>query len=106
MSVQCEATAKRSVSATMGLFENYLSLWLFLCIIAGISLGHFLPSVFHSIGKIEVAQINLPVAVLVWLMIIPMLLYRGILCYCLYHFTLLPRISRMTALYWPGCEHL
>ena len=74
MSVQCETTAKRSVSATMGLFERYLSLWVFLCIIAGISLGHFLPSVFHSIGKIEVAQINLPVAVLVWLMIIPMLL--------------------------------
>jgi len=74
MSAQCETAAKKSAGATMGLFERYLSLWVFLCIIAGIGLGHFFPSAFHSIGMIEVAQINLPVAVLVWLMIIPMLL--------------------------------
>lgn len=74
MSVQCETTAKKSASASMGLFERYLSLWVFLCIITGISLGHLLPSGFQSIGQIEIAQINLPVAFLIWLMIIPMLL--------------------------------
>jgi ACR3 family arsenite transporter len=74
MSVQCEITANKSTGASMGVFERFLSLWVFLCIIAGISLGHLLPSVFQSIGEIEIAQINLPVALLVWLMIIPMLL--------------------------------
>ncbi len=58
----------------MGLFERYLTLWVALCIIAGIVLGEAFPSTFQSIGGIEVARINLPVAVLVWLMIIPMLL--------------------------------
>ncbi len=58
----------------MSLFERFLSLWVALCIVAGIALGHFFPGLFHVIGRAEVAQINLPVAVLVWLMIIPMLL--------------------------------
>jgi ACR3 family arsenite transporter len=58
----------------MGLFERYLTLWVFLCIIIGITLGHFFPSVFKLFGRMEIAHINLPVAVLVWLMIIPMLL--------------------------------
>ena len=58
----------------MGLFERYLTLWVALCIVAGITLGHFFTDLFRSVGKIEVAQVNLPVAVLVWLMIIPMLL--------------------------------
>ncbi len=74
MSVQCETSAKKSAGAEMGLFERYLSLWVALCIVAGISLGHFFPTVFQSVGKLEIAQINLPVAVLLWLMIIPMLL--------------------------------
>mgnify|MGYP001816584815 CR=1 FL=1 len=74
MSVQCETTAKKSASASMGLFERYLALWVFLCFITGICLGHLLPSGFQSIGQIEIAQINLPVAFLIWLMIIPMLL--------------------------------
>ncbi|HFQ13427.1 MAG TPA: ACR3 family arsenite efflux transporter [Gammaproteobacteria bacterium] len=58
----------------MGFFERYLSAWVFLCIIVGIVLGHFFSGVFHLIGALEVAEVNLPVAVLVWLMIIPMLL--------------------------------
>lgn len=74
MSAQCETTAKKSAGAAMGVFERYLSLWVFLCIIAGIALGNQLPALFQNLGRIEVAQINLPVAVLVWLMIIPMLL--------------------------------
>ena len=57
----------------MSLFERYLTLWVFLCIVAGIALGHFMPGVFGAISGMEVAQVNLPVAVLIWLMIIPML---------------------------------
>lgn len=58
----------------MSIFERYLTLWVGLCIIGGITLGHFFPDVFQAIGGLEVAHINLPVAILVWLMIIPMLL--------------------------------
>jgi len=58
----------------MGFFERYLTLWVFLCIIAGIALGHWFPLPFQALGRMEVAQVNLPVAVLIWLMIIPMLL--------------------------------
>ena len=65
---------KKSLSQSMGAFERYLSLWVFLCIIIGISLGHFFPTLFQSIGEMQIAQINIPVAVLVWLMIIPMLI--------------------------------
>ena len=58
----------------MNLFERYLTVWVFLCIIVGVLLGQFLPSVFHAIADIEVARVNIPVGVLVWVMIIPMLL--------------------------------
>ncbi len=58
----------------LGPFERFLSVWVALCIVAGIALGHFLPAPFQAIGRAEVAQVNLPVAVLIWLMIIPMLL--------------------------------
>jgi arsenite transporter len=74
MSVQCEITAKQSASAAMGLFERYLTLWVALCIIAGIGLGHWFPLPFQTLGRLEIAQVNLPVAILIWLMIIPMLL--------------------------------
>lgn len=57
----------------MSTFERYLTVWVALCIAAGVALGHFVPGIFHSIGSAEVAQVNLPVAVLIWLMIIPML---------------------------------
>ena len=55
----------------MSTFERYLTLWVALCIGAGITLGHFLPSVFQAIGSVEIARVNLPVAVLIWFMIIP-----------------------------------
>ncbi|MFZ5789970.1 MAG: ACR3 family arsenite efflux transporter [Pseudomonadota bacterium] len=58
----------------MSLFERYLTLWVALCIVAGIALGHLLPGLFHAIGSAEVAHVNLPVAALIWLMIIPMLM--------------------------------
>jgi ACR3 family arsenite transporter len=58
---------------TMSVFERFLTLWVALCIVAGVMLGHFLPNIFHAIGAMEIAHVNLPVAVLIWLMIIPML---------------------------------
>lgn len=58
----------------MTTFERYLSLWVALCIVAGITAGHFLPAFFAAVGSAEIARVNMPVAVLVWLMIIPMLL--------------------------------
>ncbi len=58
----------------MNLFERYLTLWVGLCIIAGVLLGQFLPVVFQVIAGLEVARVNMPVGILVWVMIIPMLL--------------------------------
>ena len=57
----------------MSAFERYLTVWVGLCIVVGIALGHFFPAVFQIIGSLEIAKVNLPVAVLVWLMIVPML---------------------------------
>ena len=74
MSAQCEVTAKKASGKPIGFFERYLSLWVLLCIVAGIGLGQIIPGLFRFLGHLEVAQINLPVAVLIWLMIIPMLL--------------------------------
>ncbi|MCX5477683.1 ACR3 family arsenite efflux transporter [Kaistia geumhonensis] len=58
----------------MTLFERYLTVWVALCIVAGVALGHLFPGLFHAIGAAEIAKVNLPMAVLIWLMIIPMLL--------------------------------
>ena len=58
----------------MSTFERYLTVWVALCIVVGIALGHYIPGVFQAVGKAEVAQVNMPVAVLIWLMVIPMLL--------------------------------
>ncbi|MHB1237085.1 MAG: ACR3 family arsenite efflux transporter [Gallionella sp.] len=58
----------------MNLFERYLTVWVGLCIIIGVLLGQFLPGVFHLIAGLEIARVNIPVGVLVWVMIIPMLL--------------------------------
>src|SRR5450830_639882 len=74
MSAQCEVTGKRAAGAPMSVFERYLTVWVFLCIVAGIALGQGLPDVFQAIGRMEVAKVNLPVGVLIWVMIIPMLL--------------------------------
>jgi ACR3 family arsenite transporter len=62
-------TAKR-----MDFFERYLTVWVFVCIGTGILLGHTLPGVFQRIGEMKAAEVNLPVAVLIWVMIVPMLL--------------------------------
>jgi ACR3 family arsenite transporter len=64
----------KSAAPAMGVFERYLTLWVALCIIVGIALGQAAPVIFHAIGEATIAQVNLPVAALVWLMIIPMLL--------------------------------
>ena len=59
--------------APMSVFERYLTAWVFLCIVAGIALGQLLPGVFQAIGHMEMAKVNLPVGLLIWVMIIPML---------------------------------
>jgi ACR3 family arsenite transporter len=74
MSARCDITAKRSTGAAMGFFEHYLTLWVFLCIVAGIVLGRLFAGAFQAVGSLEIARINLPVAVLIWLMVFPMLL--------------------------------
>lgn len=58
----------------MNLFERYLTVWVGLCIIAGVLLGQLMPGVFQAIASLEIAKVNIPVGVLVWVMIIPMLL--------------------------------
>jgi len=65
--------SKPSAGAAMSVFERYLTVWVFLCILAGIALGQFLPGVFQAVGRMEFAQVNLPVGLLIWVMIIPML---------------------------------
>lgn len=73
MSAQCEVTAKAAAGAPMSVFERYLTVWVFLCIVAGIAAGQLAPGLFQGIGRLEVAQVNLPVGLLIWVMIIPML---------------------------------
>jgi ACR3 family arsenite transporter len=58
----------------VSIFERFLTLWVALCIIVGVGLGHIMPGVFATVASWEVAKVNLPIAVLIWLMIIPMLL--------------------------------
>ena len=58
----------------MNIFERYLTVWVGLCILAGVLLGQFMPGVFQAIAGLEIARVNIPVGVLVWVMIIPMLL--------------------------------
>jgi ACR3 family arsenite transporter len=74
MNMPREVGAKGTTASAMNLFERYLTLWVGLCIVAGIVLGHGFPTLFQAVGQMEVAKVNLPVAVLIWLMIIPMLL--------------------------------
>jgi ACR3 family arsenite transporter len=68
------APGDMAIKPAMTLFERFLTLWVGLCIVAGVALGHWLPGPFQAIGRLELAQVNLPVALLIWLMIIPMLL--------------------------------
>jgi len=64
----------RDAKPAMSLFERYLSVWVGLCIIVGIVLGAVVPGLFQTVAGAEIARVNLPVALLIWLMIIPMLL--------------------------------
>jgi ACR3 family arsenite transporter len=74
VTAQCELTGRRVVRASLNGFERYLSVWVFACIVIGIVLGQFFPSVFQVLGTLEVAKVNLPVGILIWIMIIPMLM--------------------------------
>ena len=71
--VQCETIARHAAGTPMSVFERYLTLWVGLCIVAGVAVGQWLPDVFQAIGRMEVARVNLPVGQLIWVMIIPML---------------------------------
>jgi ACR3 family arsenite transporter len=66
-------TAISAARPAIGFFERYLTVWVALCIVGGILAGQLLPQVFQAIGRMEVAHVNLPVGVLIWVMIIPML---------------------------------
>lgn len=70
MSATCDAKSQPAI----GFFERYLTAWVALCILVGIGLGQGLPELFKAIGAMEVARVNLPVGLLIWVMIIPMLL--------------------------------
>jgi len=74
MAVAQAVRARRPEGAVLGVFERWLSLWVALCIVAGIALGQLLPGLFQAIGRMEVAQVNLPVGLLIWVMIVPMLM--------------------------------
>ena len=65
---------RRAAAPALGTFERYLTLWVALCIVAGIILGQLFPSPFQALGRMTAAEVNIPVAVLIWLMIVPMLL--------------------------------
>jgi arsenite transporter len=67
-------TLGTACGASLGIFERYLTLWVALCIVAGIALGRLVPMPFQLLGRATIAEVNIPVAVLVWLMIVPMLL--------------------------------
>ena len=67
-------TGRPRARPVLGTFERYLTVWVALCIIVGIVLGRLLPAPFQTLGRMTVAQVNIPVAILIWLMIVPMLL--------------------------------
>jgi ACR3 family arsenite transporter len=74
VNAQFEIAAKGVSGAPLNFFERYLTAWVAICIVIGIGLGQGLPGVFQSVGAMEVAKVNLPVGLLIWVMIIPMLL--------------------------------
>lgn len=74
MTTGTEAAGLAPTVSAMSGFERYLTLWVLLCIVIGIALGQFAPGAFQAIGRLEVAQVNLPVGLLIWIMIVPMLL--------------------------------
>jgi ACR3 family arsenite transporter len=74
MSASAHTRARQCTAAPLSVFERYLTLWVALCIVAGIVIGQVLPAPVQAIGRMEVARVNLPVGLLIWVMIIPMLL--------------------------------
>ncbi|MET3441496.1 ACR3 family arsenite transporter [Variovorax paradoxus] len=74
MSARTATVESTSPPPAIGFFERYLTIWVALCIVVGIALGQWLPGVFRGIASLEVAKVNVPVGVLIWVMIIPMLL--------------------------------
>ena len=68
------AVAAAPAPSAIGFFERWLTLWVLLCIVAGIALGQLAPAPFQALGRMEVARVNVPVGLLIWIMIIPMLL--------------------------------
>ncbi len=66
--------SRRRAAPALGTFGRYLTVWVALCIVTGIVLGRLLPGPFHALGRMTVAEVNIPVAVLIWLMIVPMLI--------------------------------
>ncbi len=73
MSSVADVPSRRPAPA-LGTFERYLTLWVALCIIAGVVLGQLMPLPFQALGRMNLAEVNIPVALLIWLMIVPMLL--------------------------------
>ena len=73
MSARYESTTKAEAAAPMNAFERLLTVWVVLCIVTGIVLGQVFPALFQFIGRLEVARVNIPVGLLIWVMIIPML---------------------------------
>jgi arsenite transporter len=73
-SAELEARGARAAAAPLGFFERYLTAWVAICIVVGIGLGQMMPGAFQAIGAMEVAKVNVPVGLLIWVMIIPMLL--------------------------------
>ncbi len=69
-----DAAARADKAPAIGFFERYLTLWVALCIVVGVALGEAAPVMFRALGAATIAQVNLPVAMLIWLMIVPMLL--------------------------------
>lgn len=74
MSNQCEVIAKKAAGTPLGFFERYLTLWVFLCIVLGTLLGLYAPAASQAVGAMQIAQVNIPVGLLIWVMIIPMLM--------------------------------
>ncbi|MEJ2325744.1 MAG: ACR3 family arsenite efflux transporter [Chromatiaceae bacterium] len=74
MSIQCETITQQAAGAELGFFERWLTLWVFLSILAGIAAGQLATGPVHLLGDLEIAQVNLPVGLLIWLMIVPMLM--------------------------------
>ncbi len=74
MNLEGETPVNQETASGLGFFEKYLTLWVFLCIVVGIALGNFFPNFFQVISRAELFRVNIPVAVLIWVMIVPMLL--------------------------------